>query len=154
MSTTITAKQAQRRLAYLWFIGAALPFLLVVLQSLVGSKYGDRSREVWEWLLPTILPTSSLILSVLVVDAHQRSNGRRRIGRLLYNLAFWLAGIYLLIVNAHLVFMPPVDPTGEAVGGLETLSASTIYLGPLQGLVTAAFGAFFVSNAVPDPGDE
>ncbi len=146
MAESIGTTQAKKLLTYVWFVGSAIPFLLVVCQSAIGDRYGVRVREVWEWLLPTLVPTSTLILGVLVWEARNTRRRSRRVSRVLFRVTLGLAVVYLLIVNGLLVFMQPVDPGAAGVGGIETLTGSGIYLAPLQGLVTAAFGAFFVSG--------
>ena len=66
ISTTdlISLDVVRARLSAVWLGGASLILMLVVLQSLLG-KYQTKTQEAWGWLLPTIMPTLGMIVSVL-----------------------------------------------------------------------------------------
>ena len=73
MSATVPMNAAKRRLAVVWFGGAGLLCLLVALQSVRGVYTGE-TEKAWAWLLPSIMPTLSLIIGVLVFPAPAFSN--------------------------------------------------------------------------------
>ncbi len=60
----IALSKAQRRLTIIWFIGSGFLFLLLMIQTLVG-RYADKANEAWSWLLPTFMPTLSLMIGAL-----------------------------------------------------------------------------------------
>ena len=136
----------RRRLAALWFAGGLLLFLLVATQTVL-NRYGERVEEAWAWLLPAILPTLSLILGVLIAEQVATGPMRRLVvDRFFYRLASGLSAVYLLLVAATILLSPfSTSPL------LEVMRRSNLYLGPLQGLVAAALGVFFV-KAVPAGG--
>lgn len=138
METTIPISDCKRRLAVVWFVGAGITFFTVMLQSLLG-RYGAQVTQAWGWLLPTILPTLSLIIGVLVFDAVQQADEGRRIGAFLFRLTVFLSGGYLLAVLLVVLLQPFAH-----AGPIALMSQSSVWLGPLQGLVAAAMGAFFV----------
>jgi hypothetical protein len=57
----------------------------------------------------------------------------------LYRLALWLSCAYLLLILLSILVQPfaPLPP-------LALMQQSNLWLGPLQGLVAGALGAFFV----------
>jgi hypothetical protein len=134
----------KRRLATLWFAGAGLIFFIVLVQSLLG-RYGDQVNQAWGWLLPTVMPTLSLIVGVLVFDAVQGERTTRQTDRFLFRLtaglgAGYLAAVLLVIALQPLATVPP----------LQLMNQANIWLGPFQGLVAATMGAFFVKSAQED----
>ncbi len=138
-SSRIPTRVARRRLALLWFAGAAVVFLLVVGQS-IGGKYGSAVADAWSWFLPTVLPSLSIMVSVLVLDV-RRSSRDRNVDRFVFRLTSWLSVSYLVLVLSTLLLQPiaGVEP-------IELMRRSNLWLGPLQGIVTAALGAFFVKG--------
>ena len=134
----ISVAQAKRVLASIWFGGAGLVFFIVLVQSLLG-RYGEQVNEAWGWLLPTVVPTLSLIIGVLVFDALQREKRPKRTDRFLLKLtaglsAAYIAAVLLVIVLQPFATLPPI----------QMMTQTNIWLGPFQGLVAAAMGAFFV----------
>lgn len=138
----IVLSHCKRWLATIWFVGSGVIFFLVLIQSLLGH-YGDGVNQVWGWLLPTVMPTLSLIVSVLVFEAVQHKKGRAAtMDRFLFVLTASLSGAYLASVLLVILLQPltPLPP-------LQAMAQSNVWLGPFQGLVAAAMGAFFVRAA-------
>jgi hypothetical protein len=130
--------RCQRGLAGLWFVGGGILFLVLIVQSLLG-RYADKTTDAWSWFLPTVMPTLSLIIGVLVAEALGRNPTVKSADRFLYRFTLALSAAYLIVV--FLVFgLKPFT----SVGPIELMNESNLWLGPLQGLVAAALGAFFV----------
>ena len=143
MVSVISLTKAKNRLAVLWFSGGGIILFVVILQSLLGH-YGTRAADAFGWLLPTIMPTLSLVIGVLVADALGANPRRKdRINMFLYHLAFAISTAYLLAVALTIA----VAPFAQA-SPLELMEMSNLFLGPLQGLTASALGAFFFK---PDP---
>jgi Na+/H+-dicarboxylate symporter len=136
----ISTKTCKRKLAALWFTGALILFVLLIIQSIFG-KYGTDFEEVWAWFLPTVMPTLSLIIGVLVFDATATGGTDKQIERFMFWLAFAVSAIYLVLVAVTILVQPFTDfkPT-------ELIKRSNLWLGPIQGLVAAVLGAFFVKS--------
>jgi hypothetical protein len=133
--------QAKTRLAIIWFSGAGLLFALIFAQT-IGGRFGDRIDQAWNWLLPNVMPTLSLITGVLVMDALGKGAQIKSINRFLFKMTFWLSVIYLLTILLSILlwpFSPEEDP-------LTFLHRSSIWLGPFQGLVSGLMGAFFIQK--------
>ena len=136
---TIAMSAAKRRLSVVWFTGAALLSILMIGQTILGH-YED-AEDAWSWLLPGIVPTLSLIVGVLVVDALGKGAADRRVDRFMFRVALGLSLFYLLLVAAPVLMQPFAQlPPGEL------LKLSNLWLAPAQGLVSAALAAFFVKK--------
>jgi hypothetical protein len=137
----IPMEECKIKLATTWFVGSGFVFLILVLQTIFG-RFGDGEvSEAWGWLLPSIMPTLSLILSVLVMDAQGTGTNKRTVDRFLFRLSFGLSLAYLIIVASVILlrYFAPYKP-------LELMKLSNYWLGPLQGLVIVAVGVFFVKK--------
>ena len=130
---------AKKRLAMVWLGGASFLFLVLVVQSLF-NHYGDRVDQAWGGLLPTIMPTLALIVAVYAAEARGRATSKSGpVDRFTFQLALGLSAFYLLVVSATILVEPFVMRSS-----IELMQQSNLYLGPLQGVVSAVIGIFFV----------
>lgn len=130
---------AEWRLAILWLLASAMVFLILIGQS-YGGLYIDQLQDAWAWFLPTIMPTLSLIVGVLVAEGFRQTGKMRHIDRRLFYLAAGLSVVYLLLVTVSVLaagLLSHRTPAGEQ------LQRSNLWLGPLQGLVAASLGVVF-----------
>jgi len=129
----------QRRLALVWLAGAALLVLLMIAQS-IGNKYGGATAQAWDWLLPTVVPTLSLIVGAFAATARQPLQ-QATVDAFSYRLSLWLSVFYLVLVAA----VPLAQPlTGRSP--LELMQLSKLWLGAIQGVVGISLGVYFVSG--------
>jgi hypothetical protein len=136
----ISMDVSQKRLATLWFIGAGFLFFLLLLQTLRGV-YGDKAGEAWSWLLPTFMPTLLLIVGAIVNKARLQNAQDVTVDRFMYVISFYLSIAYFIAVILTF-FLSQFS----AQSPLTQLKLSNLYLTPIQGLVSLALGAFFVSQ--------
>ena len=129
----------QWRLAWAWFIGAGLTFLLLLTQTTSG-KYGEQYTKVWSWFLPTVVPTLTLVIGALVYDAKDQPS-TATIDKRMFTLSLILSIAYLFLVLGTLLSTPFSRATP-----VEWIGQSHLWLSPVQGLVSSALGAFFVSR--------
>jgi hypothetical protein len=146
MSNQIPTKACRRRLATLWFAAGLVLFIVLVLQSVFDyySYFGDEVEDVWSWFLPSIMPTLSLIISVLVLDITSGRDAEKKIDPFFFWLAFLLSAVYLVLVATPLFIQPFIQFTDASP--VDLMKRSNLWLGPFQGLVAAALGAFFVKG--------
>lgn len=146
---SIQLDTAQARLAAVWFVGTALVLILVILQSLM-NRFGNRTQEAWEWLLPTIMPTLGMILSGLVGTAFDPLSSAVIVRRLFYRVAIWLSAFYQLLILLTILVQPFTN-----MEPVDLMHRSNLWLGPIQGLVGVALGVLFVSKKQrPEEGQE
>jgi hypothetical protein len=136
----VSSGTAKKVLASIWFGSGGVLFLVIFLQTLLGH-YGEKVGDAWSWFLPTIMPTGSLIIGVLVSDAFGKSEPRKTVNRFTFNLSLILTIVYLIAVSLVIFLGPLVN-----VSPLDLMKSSNLGLGPLQGLVSACLGIFFIGK--------
>lgn len=140
MSNTIATRICRTRLATVWLLGSAVLFFVIVAQSLLG-KFGTQVEAAWSWFLPSVMPSLSLIVSVLVIDMHKIPTATKKVDRFLFHVTMAISIIYLTMV-AVTIFAQPYTQLAP----VELMRRSNLWLAPLQGVVAAALGAFFVKG--------
>lgn len=130
------------QLSRLWFIGSSIPFLILVVQSILG-KYGADTQKAWAWFIPTTVPTLGLMVGVIGASA-LGEHDKRGVQKGFADLVWWLSLAYVIILSLT-ILLEPFSPTE----GVELLSLSNYWLAPIQGLVVASLGYLFTSGASP-----
>jgi hypothetical protein len=129
------------KLARLWLIMSTVLALLLIGQS-VMNKYAGKVTDVWSWALPTIIPTLSLILTVLGATANETGkDDQARIKKPFYRAAYWLSVFYLSLILGT-ILVEPFTPYAP----LELLKLSNLWLGPIQGLVASSMATLFFTK--------
>ena len=141
MSDRVSVFTAQIRLAVLWLAAAGVIFSLVLVQT-VGGKYGNQSQRAWDWFLPTVVPTLSLILGAIVYAAKGPNTGEQTVDRSVFRITFALSAFYLACVLAVLLLQPLSGMTPLAF-----ITGTNVWLSAVQGIVGVALGAFFTSKS-------
>jgi hypothetical protein len=90
---------ARNSLTIVWFVGAALSFILLAAQSILG-KFENSLQDVWGWYTPTVFPTSALMLGVIGATALQPGFDKRVVKTFFFKLSRALCAFYLLILLA------------------------------------------------------
>lgn len=139
MKTRVSMAGCQRTLATLWFGWCGALVVLMLAFTGVG-KFGDQLARAWSWFLPTFMPTLLVIVGVLV-HQNQQPGPAATVDRFLFRLSLGLSVFYLLLVLGVLLLQPLSGMTS-----LELMDTSGLWIGPTQGLVAAALGAFFASR--------
>jgi len=148
MSVQVPVPDCQKKLGVLWFSVAALLFLFLVVQSILGvyryhteTGVQNLTSDAWGWFLPTLMPTLSLIAAVFATDVARGENAIPTVDRFFFRMAFSLSVLYLAVVVMSLLGTTLFSPDP-----LSDLKTSNLWLGSLQGLASAAIGAFFVKR--------
>lgn len=137
----ILMSTAKKRLAILWFFWFTIIFLLLLIQTLAGVYKDKEITEAWSWFLPTVMPTLSLMIGVLVSDALGMSKKVNYVDKFLYRLSFSLSLLYLVVVSLTILAQPFSE-----LWPLELMKKSQLWQGPLQGLVAAILVIFFMQK--------
>ena len=134
--------KCKKKLGVLWLLGGGIIFLILFGQSIFG-QYSDQIIEAWQWFLPTVMPTLSLIVSAWVADARGTTVKNKPINTHIYNWTRGLSVFYLSIVLLSILSQPFVQ-----MSPVKWLNLSNLWLGPLQSLVIAATGIFFIKTDI------
>ena len=129
------------KLASLWLLMGGGFLLLLIVQSIMG-KYDQKVQRVWSWALPSIMPTLSLIVTVLGMNAYESEDeAAAEIRRPFYRAVFWVSVIYLSILIGT-ILVEPFTPYES----LELLNLSNFWLAPLQAFVASTIAVLFLSK--------
>lgn len=133
-------------LTILWSSTVIFLLVLLILQT-IGGHYvdheSDNTREVFGWFFPLVLPNLSLILSITVLDKSRIAANLKRVNPFSFAICFCLSVFYLVLVALPILCQP-----FSALKPLQLMQQSNIWLGPLQGLVAASLGVFFVKRGI------
>jgi hypothetical protein len=145
----ISLDAVRASLAIVWLGGGSVIFLILVVQSLMG-RYADKTQEAWGWLLPTIMPTLGMIITVLGYTALDPIFSASVVRRVFFQISLWLSSLYLVLVLLTILIQPIAAPDPDKA--VEVMRLSNLWLGPFQGLVASALGVLLVSKQKSQPG--
>jgi hypothetical protein len=140
----------RNRLAAVWITGTGFVFVVVVLQSLF-HRFMDKTQDAWGWLLPAIMPTLMMIITVLGYTALSATASSTVVRRGFFRVAMVLSVMYLALVALTVLCGPFTSSDGA--GMISNMQMSNLWLGPFQGLVASALGVLFVTKQSAAPGD-
>ncbi|NIY73461.1 hypothetical protein HCZ30_13600 [Marivivens donghaensis] len=143
----VPIEKARYQLATIWFAAFGLIFLCLIVMTST-PRLGAESARIWNWALPNFVPTLGLMTSVLGASAIQSKRSKeQKVRRAFCRLAVGISVFYVLVLLLVLL-MPSINwwmgvetPTGPKI--VSHLENSTIFMGPLQGIVIAAMGFLF-----------
>lgn len=139
MRARISVAQCQRRLLAVWGGTSLLAAVMVLVQTSPKGAYHSSANDVWEWFLPAVVPTVSLIVGTVVAGARGPAN-KATVEVFYYRLALWASLAYLaLVLGLLLTFAQSPKPVAE-------LKATSHLVTGLYSLVGIALGTFFVAK--------
>ncbi|MDQ6765287.1 MAG: hypothetical protein M3Z22_04190 [Verrucomicrobiota bacterium] len=136
----IDLERARNSLALIWFSGAFVCVLLVIIQSILG-RFSGFTQEFWGWFTPTIFPTLALIVGVIGGTVFDDDSDRRTVKRFFYRAAVGLSLVYFLVLLLTMMLEPLAGSHD-----MQFYNLANYWLSPIQGLVVAALGALFNSR--------
>src|SRR5579859_2951220 len=139
----ISMEQLRGRLAVIWLSGSGLILVVMIMGSLNGL-FDKSTQAVWEWLLPTIMPTVGSIVATLAATALVENASKGEVRRSFALTAEALSILYLLLILGSIVFKQSIS--SDTPQWVEKLHMSNLWLGPLQGIVASALGVAFLSK--------
>lgn len=129
----------QRRLFVTWAASSGVLLAIALVQTLPASGvYHDSASAVWDWLLPTLVPTLSLMLGTVVRPG--APDAAATVDAFTYRVAWWASLAYLLVVLVLLfAFATSENPARQLAESGRVVTA-------LYALVGVALGTFFASK--------
>ena len=143
MSARLDMRRCQRRLLALWGGWSVLGLGVVLVQTSPGGAYDANGGAVWDWFLPTVIPTLSLMLGTVLADARTPSDGAEppsTVDATAYHVALWASVLYLVLVLALLFAY------AQAPAPVEALRERSRLVSAIYSVVGVALGTFFVSK--------
>ncbi len=140
----ILTREAQKKLALLWFSNAALLGILFILFT-VFNRFDGKTSEGWGWYIQNIIPTLTLMLGAFYNINKRKSEANKPIDTFYYKLSYYISLFYLCILYLTVLLAPLAI---RLVNGsfLNVLNESKIYLTIMQGLVSYSIGMFFTQK--------
>ena len=129
--------RVRRALLFLWLSGAAVPFVIVLAQTLAG-RYGSQSQDAWSWLLASVLPTLGLMVAVTLSE----TGHEQRVSRFAVGLSFVFSLGYLALVWATILLQP-----FSRWDAHELFKLSHLWLAPMQALNDATLATVFLNTS-------
>jgi peptidoglycan/LPS O-acetylase OafA/YrhL len=139
VSARVSIVACQRRLLLLWVIMGAVALVLILIQTSPRGTYHDSASDIWEWFLPTVVPTLSLMLGTLVAEAKAPSAGAT-VDSFYFRMAAWLSAAYLALVILFLVMY------AQSATPVADLKSTGKLVTSLYGVVGITLGVFFASR--------
>ncbi len=139
----IELERARNAVAKIWFWGAGLLGLLVILQSIIG-RFEGFTQDFLAWFTPTLAPALGLIIGIIISTAQDDDTGRT-VKQFFYRAALGLSVVYLGTLLLTLLLEPVAW-----IHDMKFYNLSNYWLGPIQGFVVAALGALFNSRKKTD----
>lgn len=136
----INLDQARNRLALIWFSGALVTVLVVILQGIMGRLSGF-ADQFFGWFAPTIFPMLALIFGVMGSTMMEEDTEKRTVKRFFFRCSVGLSVVYLVVLLLTLL----LEPFG-GTHNMQYYNIANYWLSPIQGLVVAALGALFNSR--------
>ncbi|MCI5149940.1 MAG: hypothetical protein D3916_11230 [Candidatus Electrothrix sp. MAN1_4] len=141
----IPIANTKKQLTIIWFSGSGFIFALLLLQTIFG-KYGTEIAEIkdpWSLMLPTFIPSLSLIIGTLVIDSKASKDREETatVDRFFFRLSCFLSIAYLSSVILTILLSP-----FSKLSLLELMKISNLWIVPFQSLVSISLGAFFFSK--------
>lgn len=133
-------QECQRKLALLWLAGSGVIFMLVLGQTFTGV-FGSDTESVWNWLLPNIVPTVSIIIGTLAASAFH-SQSTSTVDGFIFRVAVALSAFYLIVTLGTILWSSGLTVMRTS----DVLNKSKYWMAPVQGLLGIALGVFFVSR--------
>jgi hypothetical protein len=130
----------------LWFTWACI-LLLIVFVQLTLKHYGEDWRAALEWLLPAILPTTTLVAGVWASEMAKPDRQDRLVPQSAFRMAALGSVVYLAFVTLVIAAQPFYD--GPPI---DLMHQSALFLAPLQGVVGAFIGIFFSTTSAQPAG--
>lgn len=132
-------------IAIIWIAMIVIIVVIATLITTIGA-YSDKPGILWTWLLPNIIPTTSMIVTSLSLDTADNISKYRN-SLITNGIIFWicigLSMVYLTGISVIILIQAATElPSENTDVGLKNAS---IGLGAIQGLVIASLTKFFIS---------
>lgn len=131
--------RCQQRLLILWVSLFILAVVMLLVQSTPQGVYYRQASDIWDWFLPIVIPTVSLMVGTFIAQAREEESSAT-VSRISYLLAFGSSLLFFVLILGLLLAFAGSDDVMAELKKLSKLVAA------MQTLVGISLGAFFVSK--------
>ncbi len=144
--TSLSIYACKGKIATIWITFSIVILTTATIVTAFGA-YSDIPLVVWEWLLPTITPTLSLITTSISLEndasiEKQKNTALNHVA--LYRTCLWLSVFYLIAIFSLLITQSFTEEFERSPR--EGFKISSIGLAFIQTLVIGVLTKFFVST--------
>lgn len=144
-TNVVTKRAAQRNLTIIWAGFTLFLSVIFFVQTIISDKYPGQNDEVWDWFMPLVFPTLTLMIGVLVAVAQSPDAGQPGVDKFYYRLTLGAFLVYFLTLLA-VILSAPLDFINNQTPALDHLKKATKLLSALQAVVTLVLGIFFIKE--------
>ena len=112
----------------------------------MSDKYPGQNDEVWDWFIPLVFPTLTLMIGALVAVAQSSDAEQAGVDRFYYRLTLGAIGAYFLVLLS-VVLSAPIDFISTGTPAFDHLKKATKFISALQAVVTLVLGIFFFKSS-------
>ena len=102
----------QRKLLLIWLLGATPAVLVLLVRTFQNS---DDIERVWSWLLPSVMPTLSLVVGTYAATALTEVQQPRNVDVLFFRVSVALSLAYLAIITLTVCVNPFSAPPATKI---------------------------------------
>lgn len=147
----IVLHRARNLLFKVWLLGALIPVLILVIQTLLGVKYKGIEDQIWGWFSPLIFPSVAMMLGVIGSAALlDDDKDGKTVNRFFLYISICLSIILLALVTMIIL----IQPLSKESSVIKFFSKTNLFIAPIQSLVSAALGFLFSSTNVAQKSNE
>jgi ABC-type Fe3+ transport system permease subunit len=148
----ISLERVRLALGGVWLLGGGAVLVVVIFQVLLG-RFEDHSQEAISWLLPTIMPTLTMILTTLGYTALDATYATALVRKSFFWVALVSSLFYLLLILLTVLLQAKQTPDGRILMTgkemLDQMHLASLWLGPIQAVVASVLGVLFASRKQP-----
>lgn len=139
MTSRRIIRDCQRKLLLVWAVLGSTASIIVLVQTAPGGVYHTNASDVWDWFLPTLIPTLSLMVGTVAAEV-RTPDPDATVDDLAYRVALWASVLYLaLVIGLLLAYAQSGTPVTDLKGSSKLVSS-------VYGIVGVTLGTFFVSK--------
>ncbi|TWT87950.1 hypothetical protein [Neorhodopirellula pilleata] len=139
---TISLEQSRWRILQVWLAGSIGILLFAITICLTRDVRDPQDwTSILGWVLPHLIPTASLILSVIGANAMNPHPDPTMVKLVYHRLVLMVLTAYLVAVVTTFLLeaLVPFDL-------IQTMSIANLWLGPFQGIVSGVLSVLFFTK--------
>ena len=147
---TIPLRKSRWILLGIWFGGTALILFPVIVMCFTRAEIQNSAPKIVGWLLPNLIPTLSLIATIVGADAIDPKPDKFTVRVGFHRFVMVMSIVYIAMV----AFTFLIEPLIANMDLLDAIDISNLWLGPIQGFVAGVVSILFYSTRIEKTDDD